>query len=143
MLHTLSRLSSLKLMAMFTTSYGSSPSNLRSLLTLMFCCPSGPCTPRGTLLPMKSRSTKLASIYMAAKLEYGMNYYETYAPVVTRFSIRLLIVIGILSGWSLRQCNFIMAYPQAPIECNMYIELPQGIQVADRDSMDYVLKELL
>ncbi len=63
------------------------------------------------------------------KQEYGMNYYETYAPVVTQFSICLLIVIGILSGWSLRQCNFIMAYSQAPIECDMYMELPQGIQV--------------
>ena len=72
----------------------------------------------------------------------GMNYYETYAPVVTWFSICLLIVIGILSGWSLRQCDFIMAYPQAPIQCDMYMELPQGIQVADGDSMAYVLKLL-
>jgi hypothetical protein len=71
-----------------------------------------------------------------------MNYNETYAPVVTWFSIRLLIVIGILSDWLLRQCNFIMAFPQAPIECNMYMELPQGIQVAEEDSMDYVLKLL-
>jgi hypothetical protein len=75
------------------------------------------------------------------KQEYGINYYETYAPVVTWFSIHLLI-IGILSGWSLCQCNFIMAYPQAPIECGMYIELPQDIQVAEGDSMDYVLKLL-
>ncbi len=60
--------------------------------------------------------------------------------MVTWFSIHLLIVIGILSGWSLRQCNFIMAYPQAPIEWDMHMELPQGIQVADGDSMDYVLK---
>ncbi len=29
------------------------------------CLPSGPCTARGTLLPMKSSSTKLALIYMA------------------------------------------------------------------------------
>jgi hypothetical protein len=71
-----------------------------------------------------------------------MNYYETYAPIVTWFSICLLIVIGILYGWALRQCDFIMAYPQAPIECNMYMELPQGIQVAEGDSRDYVLKLL-
>jgi hypothetical protein len=44
------------------------------------------------------------------KQEYGTNYYETYAPVVTWFSIHLLIVIGILCGWALHQCNFIMAY---------------------------------
>ncbi len=76
------------------------------------------------------------------KQEYGMNYYETYAPVVTWFSIRLLIVIGILYGWALRQCDFIMAYPQAPIKCDMYMELPQGIQVTEGDSRDYVLKLL-
>jgi hypothetical protein len=35
-----------------------------------------------------------------------------------------------------------MAYPQTPIECNMHLELPQGIQVAEGDSMDYVLKLL-
>ena len=32
-----------------------------------------------------------------------MTYYDTYAPVVTWFAIRLLIVFGILFSWSLRQ----------------------------------------
>jgi hypothetical protein len=71
-----------------------------------------------------------------------MNYYKTFAPVVTWFSIRLLFVIGILSGWALRQCDFIMTYPQAPIKCDMYMELPHGVQVAEGDSKDYVLKLL-
>jgi hypothetical protein len=35
-----------------------------------------------------------------------------------------------------------MAYPQAPIDCDMYMELPQGIRVAEGDSMDCVLKLL-
>jgi len=76
------------------------------------------------------------------KQEFGANYYETYAPVVTWFSIRLLIIIGIIFGWALRQCDFIMAYPQAPIECDMYMKLPQGIQVSEGESSDYVLKLL-
>jgi hypothetical protein len=46
---------------------------------------------------------------------YGMNYYETYAPVVSWFAIRLMIIFGIDFNWSLRQVDFIMAYPQAPI----------------------------
>ena len=73
---------------------------------------------------------------------YGMNYYETYVPVVTWFSIRLLIVIGILFGWALCQCDFVMAYPQASIECDLYMELPQGIQTSEGDSKDHVLKLL-
>ncbi len=45
------------------------------------------------------------------KQEYGRNYYDTYAPVVTWFAIRLLIVCGSLSHWLLCQIDFVMAYP--------------------------------
>ena len=76
------------------------------------------------------------------KQVFGMNYYETYAPVVTWFAIRLLIVIGIIFGWALRQVDFVMAYPQAPIECDMYMELPQGIRTSEGESKDHVLKLL-
>jgi hypothetical protein len=76
------------------------------------------------------------------KQVFGMNYYKTYAPVVTWFVIRLLIVIGIIFDWALRQVDFIMAYPQAPIKCDMYMELPQGIRTSDGESKDYVLKLL-
>ncbi len=71
-----------------------------------------------------------------------MNYYETYAPVVTWFAIRLMIIFGILFKWSLRQVDFIMAHPQAPIEMDIYMELPQGIETAKGNSKDHVLKLL-
>ncbi len=35
-----------------------------------------------------------------------------------------------------------MAYPQAPIECDMYMELPQGIRTSEGESKDHVLKLL-
>ncbi len=81
--------------------------------------------------------------FHGGKQVFDLNYYETYAPVVTWFSIRLLIVIGIIFCWALHQVDFIMAYPQAPIECNLYMELPKGIQVSEGDSKDYVLKLLM
>jgi len=71
---------------------------------------------------------------------YGMNYFETYAPVVTWFAIRLMIIFGIIFCWALRQVDFVMAYPQAPIEMDIYMELPQGIQTAHGNSKDHVLK---
>jgi hypothetical protein len=49
------------------------------------------------------------------KQEFGTNYYETYVPVVTWFTILLLIVFDILFHWSLCQVDFVMAYPQAPL----------------------------
>ncbi len=64
------------------------------------------------------------------KQTYGMNYFETYAPIVTWFVIRLLIVFAILYGWYLKQIDFVMAYTEAPIEMKMYMELSMGTVAA-------------
>ena len=32
---------------------------------------------------------------------FGINYWETYAPVITWFAIRMLIVCAIVLGWYL------------------------------------------
>jgi hypothetical protein len=74
------------------------------------------------------------------KQVYGMNYFQTYAPVVTWFPIRLMIIFGIIFCWALCQVIFVMAYPQAPIGMDIYMELPQGIQTAHGNSKDHVLK---
>ncbi len=42
---------------------------------------------------------------------YGMNYFETYAPIVTWFAIRLMIIFA--------KFDFVMAYPQAPIKMDI------------------------
>ncbi len=76
------------------------------------------------------------------KQVYGMNYFKTYAPVVMWFAIRLMIVFGIIFCWSLCQVDFVMAYPQASIKTDIYMELPQGVQVATSNSKDHVLKLL-
>jgi hypothetical protein len=77
------------------------------------------------------------------KQVYGMNYFETYAPVVTWFAIRLMIIFGIIFRWALRQVDFVMAYPQAPIEMDIYMELPQGILTALRSKASRSCLELI
>jgi hypothetical protein len=76
------------------------------------------------------------------KQEFGTNYYKTYAPVITWFAIQLLIVLGILFNWALCQVDFVMAYSQAPIKMDMYMELPKGIHTKHGNSKDRVLKLL-
>ena len=74
--------------------------------------------------------------------EYGVNYYKTHAPVVTWFAIRIMIVFRILFNRAMRQIDFVMAFPQALIEMNMYTELPKGIETKHGNSKDHVLKLL-
>jgi hypothetical protein len=78
----------------------------------------------------------------SGKQEFGTNDYETYAPVIVWFAIWLLIVFGILFHWALCQVDFVMAYPQASIEMDMYMKLPTGIHTKHRNSKDHILKLL-
>jgi len=73
------------------------------------------------------------------KQEFGVNYFDTYAPVITWFAVRLMLMFGIINGWAMRQVDFVMAYPQAPIEMDMYMELPPGIDTTLGNSKDFVL----
>jgi hypothetical protein len=88
----------------------------------------------------KIKSNKARLNLHGGKQIYGMNYFETYAPVVTWFAIRLMIIFGIIFCWALHQVDFVMAYPQTPIEMDIYMELAQGIQTAHGNSKDHMLK---
>jgi hypothetical protein len=59
---------------------------------------------------------------------------------MTWFAIRLMIIFGIIFCWALQQVDFVMAYPQAPIKMDIYMELPQGIQTKHGNSNEHVLK---
>lgn len=74
------------------------------------------------------------------KQEYGVNFFETYAPVVTWTAIRLCLILAIINSWHLRQIDFVMAYPQAPIEMDMYMGLPHGITTWVGSAKDKCLK---
>ena len=45
-------------------------------------------------------------------------------------------------SWQLRQVDFIMAYPQAPIECDMYLKIPDGCETDEGSNKTHVLKLL-
>ncbi len=49
----------------------------------------------------KVKSHKARLNLHSGKQVYGMNYFETYTPVVTWFAIRLMIIFGIIFCWAL------------------------------------------
>jgi Reverse transcriptase (RNA-dependent DNA polymerase) len=74
--------------------------------------------------------------------EYGVNYWETYAPVVTWAAIRLLLVLALMYGWTTIQIDFILAYPQAEVECPLYMKIPKGFTIQNGDRNTHVLRIL-
>jgi hypothetical protein len=74
------------------------------------------------------------------KQEYGVHYWEMYAPVVQWTSIRMCLILSILQNWHTRQLDFVLAYPQADVETEQYMEMPKGFDIGGHSRVSHVLK---
>ena len=74
-----------------------------------------------------------------SKTTHGIHYHETYAPVASWNSIRMLLILSIVHGWYTKQVDNVLAYPQAPAEKPLYMKIPKGMEVREGNNEDYVL----
>lgn len=56
------------------------------------------------------------------------NYWETYSPVVNMISVKLLLVIAKIHGLESKSIDFVLAFPQADLDIDIWMELPIGFQ---------------
>ena len=65
---------------------------------------------------------------------YGIDYYETYAPVAKLASFHLLLAIAARNGWPVDTFDFDSAYLNSPLgkEEVIYLEQPVGHETKDR-----------
>jgi hypothetical protein len=73
------------------------------------------------------------------KQQKGVNYWDTYAPLVQWSTTRLFLTMSVLRNWHCRQLDFVLAYTQADAECEIYMEIPKGFSV-NGNVTDYALK---
>ena len=115
--------------------------------------------PRGaTVLPAvwqlrRKRVTKTGKILKwkaricidGSKMKHGIHYEETYAPVVSWGATRFFLTLATINNWHTRQLDFVMAFTQADVERELYMELPKrftmpGTNITYEDRDKYVLK---
>jgi histone deacetylase 1/2 len=58
----------------------------------------------------------------------GVDYFESYAPVVSWTTVRLLMSLSLAFNLETRQTDFSNAFAQAYLKEEVYVELPQGFQ---------------
>ena len=54
-----------------------------------------------------------------------LDYWNTYSPVVSWNTVRLLIVIALLNDWHMQSIDFVLAFPQAPVKTDIYMQPPK------------------
>ena len=80
-----------------------------------------------------------------SRQKQGIHYEETYAPVVSWGATRFFLTLATKNNWKTRQLDFVMAFTQADVERELYMELPKeffmpGSDITHKDRNKYALK---
>jgi hypothetical protein len=62
----------------------------------------------------------------------GRDYFETFAPVVQWVTVRLILIMTILLGLENKQIDYTAAFVQAPIDTDVYVEMPRLFATAGK-----------
>ena len=73
--------------------------------------------------------------------QWGVNYWDTYAPVVSWSSVRILMTLSKLHNLHTKSVDFVQAYPQAAIKHVIYLKPPAGVSLNNKNG-EMVLKLL-
>jgi hypothetical protein len=74
-----------------------------------------------------------------SRMQKGKHYDKTYTPVVSWNSLHLLLMLTAVHGWHTRQLDYVLAFPQAPVEREIYISIPQVFSIDEGKTEDFVL----
>jgi len=90
--------------------------------------------PDGTALKYKSRFCCRGDLQTE-----GVDFFDTFAPVVQWSTIRLLLTLVLSKNWTTRQVDYTNAFAQADLNEQVYLETPRGFLSAGKDKFDKVL----
>lgn len=68
----------------------------------------------------------------------GIDYSETFSPVIKPTTVRLMLSVSVNNGWSIRQLDINNAFLQGHLSEDVYMSQPPGF--IDKDYPSYVCK---
>jgi hypothetical protein len=74
---------------------------------------------------------------------YGVDYFETFAPVVAIPAIRLMISIAVEEGWKIYQMDVETAFLNAEVKEVIYVKQAPGYEEKGKENYVYKLKKSL
>ena len=91
--------------------------------------------PAGEILKWKSRLCAGGH-----RQVFGNTYWTTFAPVVSWTTVRCVFIMALLMGWHMRSIDFVMAYTQADVTTDIFMQLPTGTTIKGVDPTKHLLK---
>jgi hypothetical protein len=82
------------------------------------------------------------------KQRYGIDYEDTFSPVVKAATIHLILSLAVSNGWSLRQLDVQNGFLHGVLEEEVYMQQPPGYESSEHpnfvcklDKVSYGLKQ--
>ena len=91
--------------------------------------------PAGDIIKWKARLCAHGGMQI-----HGVNYWDTYSPVVSWSTVRLVLILALVLGWHTRSLDFVLAYPQADVKTDIFMRPPQGCDFPGFDTNRHLLK---
>ena len=71
---------------------------------------------------------------------FGDTYWTTFAPVVSWTMAQCVFILALLLGWHMRSIDFVMAYTQADVKTDIFMQLPTHTTIQGMDPNKHLLK---
>ena len=91
----------------------------------------------------KITSFKARLVAQGFKQIAGVDFDETYSPVMRRRCLRILVAVAVENDWEIHQVDVVAAYLNSPIDKPVYMEQPQQYEEKDRKIFLCKLKKSL
>jgi len=75
-----------------------------------------------------------------SRMKKGIDFAFSYSAVASWSVIRIVLALAVAMGWKTRQIDYVLAFPQAPLDKEMYMQIPRGVTIGDANSKTHVLK---
>ena len=69
----------------------------------------------------------------------GIDFTESYSPVVQWTGIRLILILSFVLNWQMVQTDYTNAFAQSTLAEEVYMEIPKDFMTTDKNN-DYALK---
>jgi hypothetical protein len=70
--------------------------------------------------------------------EHGVDYHETFAPIVRVISIRVVLALAAFHDWEVEQLDVVTAFLKANIDEETYMRQPEGFRSTDNKGTELV-----
>ncbi len=101
-------------------------------------------------LSCENSGPKARLVALGCRQLYGVDYFETFAPVVKFSTIRLLLALAATMDLECEQMDVVTAFLNGDLDENIYMEIPEGLKSPGNEGMVckllkslYGLKQLL